>query len=140
MNEKKVSEAINYRRSVRVYDPNKSIDKKIVKKCINQAILAPNSSNLQLWEFFHITSKNKLKEISKACFDQPAARTSKQMVIPVVRKDLWRYRIKSNLNFIKKKYKTGSNEEKNDLKLALKYYQKILPSVYSDFFWDFRTF
>jgi len=134
MTEKKVSEAINYRRSVRIYDSNKSIDKKIVKKCINQAILAPNSSNLQLWEFFHITSKNKLKEISKGCFDQPAAITAKQMLIAVVRKDLWRNRIKSNIDFMKNKHKTGSNEAKNDLKLALKYYQKTLPSVYSDFF------
>ena len=38
MKEKKVSEAINFRRAVRVYDSNKKIDKKIVKKCIEQAI------------------------------------------------------------------------------------------------------
>ena len=32
--EKTVSEAINYRRSVRIYDADKSIDSSIVKKCI----------------------------------------------------------------------------------------------------------
>ena len=63
MKEKKVSEAIIFRRAVRVYDSNKKIDKKIVKKCIEQAILAPNSDNLQLWEFYHITSQKKLKQI-----------------------------------------------------------------------------
>ena len=45
--EKTVSEAINYRRSVRIYDADKSIDSSIVKKCIEQASLAPNSSNMQ---------------------------------------------------------------------------------------------
>ena len=62
MKEKKVSEAINFRRAVRVYDSNKKIDKKIVKKCIEQAILAPSSDNLQLWEFYHITSPKNLSK------------------------------------------------------------------------------
>ena len=52
--EKSVTEAINFRRSVRKFDPNKEIDSKIVKKCIENGVLAPTSSNLQLWEFYHI--------------------------------------------------------------------------------------
>ena len=38
--EKTVSEAINYRRSDRVFDTEKPLDKNIVKKCIAQAVLA----------------------------------------------------------------------------------------------------
>jgi nitroreductase len=67
--EKTVSEAIQYRRSVRIYDADKSIDKNIVKKCIQQATLAPNSSNMQLWEFYHITSKDLIAEIAPFCFN-----------------------------------------------------------------------
>ena len=52
MSEKKVSEAILYRRSVRVFDEKKDIDPVIVKKCIQQGALAPNSSNLQLFGLF----------------------------------------------------------------------------------------
>ena len=89
MSEKKVSEAIEYRRSVRIFDNEKDIDTNVVKKCIKQGILAPNSSNLQLWEFYHVTSDDEIKKIAKACFNQPAARTAKQFVIPVVRKDLY---------------------------------------------------
>jgi len=51
-----VSQAIKYRRSVRIFDANKPIDPLKVKKCIEQAIFAPNSSNIQLWEFHHIVS------------------------------------------------------------------------------------
>ena len=76
MCEKKVSEAIEYRRSVRVFDDKKNINSKIVKKCIEQAILAPNSSNLQLWEFYHITDAELIKKIALECFNQPAAKTA----------------------------------------------------------------
>ena len=48
MKEKTVSEAINFRRSVRKYDPKKAIDTNLVKKCIEQARLAPTSSNLTI--------------------------------------------------------------------------------------------
>ena len=102
MREKKVSEAIQFRRSVRVYDPEKRIDSKLVKRCIKQACLAPSSSNLQLWEFYHIKSKNMLKKITEVCYNQPAAKTAQELVIPVVRVDLWTQRIKSNVDFIKK--------------------------------------
>ena len=61
--EKSVSEAIEYRRSVRIFDADKSIDPLRVKECIAQSTLAPTSSNMQLWEFHHIISediKNKI--------------------------------------------------------------------------------
>ena len=60
--EKTVSEAIKYRRSVRRFDKDLEIDDNIVKKCIENAVLAPTSSNLQLWEFYHITNNNLIKK------------------------------------------------------------------------------
>lgn len=127
MKEKKVSEAIHFRRSVRVYDPKKNIDSQQVKKCIEQATLAPTSSNLQLWEFYHVQSEDLLKKIAKVCYDQPAAKTAQELVIPVVRLDLWPARIQANVDFIK-----ASNAEGDDKKIkgALDYYQKIIPQLY----------
>mgnify|MGYP000844564852 CR=1 FL=1 len=86
--EKTVSEAIHYRRSVRIFDPEKPLDTALVKKCIEQASLAPNSSNMQLWEFYHITSKDMIAKIAPFCFNQNAAKTAQQLVVFVVRKDL----------------------------------------------------
>ena len=60
MQEKSVSQAIGFRRSVRIYDSDKPIETNNVKKCIIQATLAPSSSNMQLWEFHHIVSENKI--------------------------------------------------------------------------------
>ena len=45
MLEKKVNDAIQFRRSVRIFDPKKEIDPKIVKDCIAYRS-GPNSSNL----------------------------------------------------------------------------------------------
>ena len=129
--EKTVSDAIEYRRSVRKFDSKKDLDNDIVIKCIKNATLAPTSSNLQLWEFYHITNKNLLSKISKCCFDQPAAKTAKQIVVTVVRKDLWRNRANDNLNFFKSKRDSLSDRQ---FKLTKKYYKKVIPFVYKDFF------
>ena len=101
--EKSVSEAIKFRRSVRKFDSKADLDINKVKKCIENGVLAPTSSNLQLWEFYHITNKELLMKISKICFNQPAASTAKQIVITVVRKDLWKKRANQNINFIDSK-------------------------------------
>ena len=93
-------EILNFRRSVRAFDPDKDIDPEKIKQCLRQATLSPNNSNMQLWEFYHITDEKKLEQISKACFDQPAAKTAKQMVVFIVRKDLWKKRAQANIDFI----------------------------------------
>ena len=69
--EKTVSEAIKYRRSVRKFDPSKELDSNIVKKCIENGVLAPTSSNLQLWEFYHITNKELLRKFQKYALINP---------------------------------------------------------------------
>ena len=133
--EKTVSEAINYRRSVRVYDAKKTIDKTIVKKCLEQAALAPNSSNMQLWEFYHITSKETIAKIAPFCFNQNAAKTAQQLVIFVSRKDLWKKRAKANLAFIDKNFgaKNPKSTQSSREKVGRNYYGKIIPFAYADF-------
>lgn len=134
-------DAINYRRSVRVFDATKEIDSEIVKKCIQQATLAPNSSNMQLWEFHHITSKDVLDKLAVACLGQSAATTATEMVVVVVRKDLWRERAKENLTYLEKLFGKKYNEEYSGReKFAINYYRKIMPFVYRDFFGLFGCF
>ncbi|MCX2719707.1 nitroreductase family protein [Lentiprolixibacter aurantiacus] len=131
--EKSVSDAIAYRRSVRIYK-DESIDTEKVRKCLENAALAPTSSNLQLWEFYHVVDPEVCRQIAKASFNQPAARTAKQLVVMVVRKDLWRKRAKANLAFLRDSFghKAKSEYSKRE-KFALSYYQKLMPSIYSDF-------
>jgi len=133
---KTVTDAIKDRRSVRKYK-DVEIDPDKVKKCIENATLAPNSSNMQLWEFIHITDKKILKKIAYACFNQNAAKTSKNMVVFVARRDKWKSRAKDNLNFLEnlfdKQEKEGVDVKKRR-NLSRRYYKKIMPTIYSDFF------
>lgn len=133
---KTVSEAIKYRRSVRKYlDTN--LDEEKVKKCIENATLAPNSSNMQLWEFYHITDKETLKKLSNACFNQNAAKTAVNMVVFVARRDKWKKRAKQNLEFLENMF-TKQEKDGKDVasrrKVSRRYYKKIMPTIYTDFF------
>lgn len=132
--EKTVSEAIAYRRSCRVYK-NEPIDSNEVKQCLENAVLAPTSSNLQLWEFYHITNKDVLKRLSVACLNQNAAKTAQQLVVVVARKNLWRKRVKANLNYIDQTYNqtTLSEQDMRRKKMATDYYKKIIPMAYVEF-------
>ncbi len=135
MDKKTVADAIYHRRSVRVFDSEKKIDSSIVKKCIKLAALAPNSSNMQLWEFYHITSKETIRKIVPLCFNQNAAKTAQQLVVFVVRKDLWKKRAKANLEFIDQNFGANnpSSKQSSREKVARKYYGKIIPFAYADF-------
>ncbi|MDP2089034.1 MAG: nitroreductase family protein [Flavobacteriaceae bacterium] len=131
---KTFEEALHYRRAVRAYDAQKPIDTVIVKKCIEQATFAPSSSNMQLWEFHHIISKETNEKLAEYCFNQSAAKTAQEMIIIVVRKDLWKKRAQSNLQFLKNIFgeKPASEYSKRE-KFALNYYQKLIPFTYADF-------
>ncbi|MCA0933581.1 nitroreductase family protein [Lutimonas saemankumensis] len=127
-------EAVNRRRSVRKYDPDKTLDPQKVKECLELAVLAPNSSNMQLWEFYHITSKEILTKMSPFCFDQNAAKTAQQMVVIVVRKDLWKKRVKAHVAYLKNVFGDIPKEQQSKrAKFAFTYYTKIIPLAYADF-------
>lgn len=132
--EKTVTEAIAYRRSTRVYKDT-PIDSEKVKQCLVNASLAPTSSNLQLWEFYHVTDADTLKELANACFNQSAAKTAQQLVVIVTRKDLWRQRAKANITFLEKVYNKDNltQRELKRKKMATNYYKKLIPTVYADF-------
>ena len=129
------TEAVKRRRSVRKYDPDQAIDPDKVRQCIELSVLAPNSSNMQLWEFYHITSKDMLHKMSKFCFDQNAAKTAQQMVVVVVRKDLWRKRVKAHEQYLKEVFgDIPKKEQSKRAKFAFTYYKTIIPFSYADFF------
>ena len=130
---KEFDKIVRIRRSVRRYKKTE-INDDDVKDSILHASLAPNSSNLQLWEFYHVTSEKLMNRISEACFNQPAARTANQFVVIVTRKDLWNKRRIFNINTIKNKSLNTSDKSLKNRNLALKYYKYLIPTIYKEFF------
>ena len=135
INYKSLEEIIHYRRSVRNYKPT-PIDADKVKHCLELAVLAPNSSNMQLWAFYHVVNPALLKELSVACLSQTSATTANQMVVFVTRQDLFRKRAKEMVTLETNNVRKNSPEQKQTKRVKRweMYYGKIIPFLYARFF------
>lgn len=115
------------RRSCRVYTEEK-VPEEIMRKCLSLALLAPNSSNLQCWQFYWVRTPEVKDKIVKACLSQPAARTAQELIVAVAHPQMWR--------------KTGplmleTFEAQKDVKVpksAIMYYKKLVPLAYNQGF------
>jgi len=128
-------EIIHYRRSVRHFNRT-PIDSEKVKYCLTLAALAPNSSNMQLWEFYQITNPEILRKLSVACLNQQTATTAQQMVVFVTRQDLFLKRAKKMLELEIQNILKNSTKEKQEkrIKQWKLYYGIVMPFLYSRFF------
>ena len=114
--------AVKSRRSVRNFTDDPVLEKDM-RECLELTLLAPNSSNLQPWEFYWIKDKNNKNDLRKACFSQNAAKTAQELIVAVSRIDTW----KRNRNLILENYKTNGNL----LPVVEKYYNKLIPLSYA---------
>lgn len=119
------NEIVKARRSVRVYDQEKEYKPEIVQRSLEKATLAPNSSNMQLWEFYRVRDEEKRRELAEYCLNQSAARTARELVVFVTRPDKWKQRAKFN-------YDTAlQHAEDEESKQKIKsYYGKLVPFMY----------
>lgn len=131
-----LEEVLNFRRSVRVFDKGKPLDPEKVKHCLELATLAPNSSNMQLWEFYQILQPALLAKISRACLDQTATSTASGVVVFVTRQDLYRKRSRFVLDFEKGNIRRNSPAERQEKRIKDRelYYGKLMPFLYARFF------
>ncbi len=116
-------EVLNRRRSVRKYtDANVPDD--IVNKALDAALLAPNSSNMQPWEFYWVRSPEQKAALVNACFGQGAAKTAQHLVVAVCRADTWRRNQKLMLQALAAEATPAGPASR------LAYYKKVVPLVY----------
>ena len=129
-----LDEIINYRRSIRRYK-DLPIDSEKVKHCIELATLAPNSSNMQLWEFYHIKTPEILKKLAVACLNQESATTAQQLVVFVTRQDLYRKRARKMIELETENVLKNSSKEKHEKRIKSwnMYYGYVMPIIYSRF-------
>ncbi|MCB1193953.1 MAG: nitroreductase family protein [Leptospiraceae bacterium] len=120
-------EIVNERRSVRIFDKDAPFDPDSVQRSLERAVLSPSSSNMQLWEFYRIVTKEKKEKIAEFCFNQNAAKTAIELIVVVVRSDKWYERQQFNYNQI---IKNGKNISSTRLRNALDYYGKLIPMAY----------
>lgn len=120
-------EIVNARRSVRIYDDKAPFDGEAVKRSLERAVLAPNSSNLQLWEFYRVKSPDKKKELASYCLGQKAAVTANELIVFVTRKDKWKEHAEYVLDEARKSFSEPPGRKD---KLITQYYKKVIPTLY----------
>lgn len=126
---------VNDRRSIRIYDQTIDYDKSIVERSLERAILSPNSSNMQLWEFYRVTSEDKKKELAYYCLDQMPATTASELVVFVARPDKYKQSIAHNLELVNDPNNTEKESRKEKRRM---YYGKMMPAFYAfDFLFIF---
>ena len=88
---------VKSRRSVRKFT-DKAIPADVLNDCLDLALLAPNSSNLQPWTFYVVKTESKKQTLIKACLNQWAARTAAELIVCVARTDRLDEMAKRNIN------------------------------------------
>jgi len=66
-----LKQAIETRRSINYFDPNKNVDKETINKILDLAALAPSSFNLQPWKVITVLSDEKKELLKSVAFNQP---------------------------------------------------------------------
>ena len=120
---------VNTRRSVRKYNQETPFNHEAVAKAIDLAVLSPNSSNMQLWEFHRVVTPEKRKEVAGLCLNQSAARTARELVMITVRPDKWKKHAHINGQQIREAYKDDNSPQ---AKRARSYYEKLIPTLYNN--------
>ena len=117
-------DVVRSRRSVRRYS-DEPIPENIMRRCLDLALLAPTSSNLQSWEFYWVRSREKKAQLVMACLSQPAAATAPELIVCVARPDTYKQRAKEVLTQMQAQKGPKVNPGQ------LQYYKKIVPFFYA---------
>jgi nitroreductase len=113
---------ISARRSVRMYDAT-PVPEAVIRNAVDAGLIAPNSSNLQQFEFYWVRSPERKASLVKACLDQPAAKTAQELVVIIARTDTW----KRNTQAIVKQLQDNKAPQS-----AIDYYTKLVPLAYNN--------
>lgn len=112
---------VRHRRSVRRFT-DEPVPPQVLDNCLELAMLAPNSSNLQPWEFFVVRTPELKAQLAEACLGQNAAKTAPVLIAVVARTDTWRRHSRMALDQWPEPTLPG---------IVQKYYSKIAPIHYN---------
>lgn len=84
-----LTDIIQRRRAVRRFT-QRAIPEEVLQACLDLAMLAPNSSNLQPWAWHVIRDPQLKAEMAKACLNQKAAQTADTLIAVVAKPQSWR--------------------------------------------------
>jgi nitroreductase len=113
-------DAVKRRRSVRRFTTEK-VPREAIVKGLEAAILAPNSSNTQTWDFYWVNSPEKKSRLVEGCLSQSAARTACDLVVIVADPKKWKRSQGPLIQWVE------SVKAPQQVKM---YYEKLIPLTY----------
>jgi nitroreductase len=113
---------VKSRRSVRRFT-GKAIPAAVLDDCLDLALLAPNSSNLQPWGFYVVKTPALRARLITACMNQNAAKTAAELIVVVARTGTFLENARLNLEHWPMPAPAP--------KLWRDYYQKLVPLYYT---------
>lgn len=84
INVEEFRKVIKSRRSIRKFT-DRPIPPAVLEDCLDLALLAPNSSNLQPWGFYVVQTPARREALVRACLNQNAAKTAAELIVVVAR-------------------------------------------------------
>ena len=118
--------AVKSRRSVRIFNDEPVLEEDM-RKCLELALLAPNSSNLQPWEFYWVRDQNKKERLVEYCLGQPAAATAQELVVCVARYDFWKVNAERMLQLFGKKEIRSQNQPRSIMRKLYPWHTAKVP-------------
>ena len=114
-------EVVNTRRSIRSFLPD-PVPEDVLDRCLDAALRAPSSSNLQPWRFIALRSPGIRSKAGEVCLNQGPATSAPLIVALICLPDSWRRNRDEVVRILAKR---------GDLRKGLAtYYQRLIPLVY----------
>ncbi|NPU90288.1 MAG: nitroreductase family protein [Gammaproteobacteria bacterium] len=112
---------VESRRSVRRFT-DEEVPQTVIDDCLDMAMLVPNSSNLQPWEFYVVRSPELKAKLAEACLGQNAATTANVLIPIIARTNTWKKNSLRNIEYW---------PEETMPKIVRTYYSKVAPIHYN---------
>jgi nitroreductase len=109
------------RRSIREFLPD-AVPQEVLDRCLDSALQAPSSSNLQHWEFVLIRDPEARLRANRICLDQKLLQSAPLLIAVVAHPDTW----KRNCRFILETLKARGILRKSQLR----YWGTLIPLAY----------
>lgn len=112
---------VDSRRSIRKFLPD-SVPQEVLDRCLDSALKAPSSSNLQHWEFVIIRSPEVRAQAERVCLDQKVLQSAPLLIAVVTHTKTW----KRNSRFILETLGTRGILRKSQTQ----YWGRLIPLLY----------
>jgi nitroreductase len=126
-------QVIKSRRSARTYLSD-IIPESVLDKCLEMAITAPSSHNLEIWRLLVIKDPEVRKKMNLLCLSQSQVLQAPTMIVAVARPDLWKIGCKKMLTRLKEDAANPMIDDnyKRWIPNLIKKYKIIVPLLFFD--------